>query len=146
MSIVLPNEFHKKAVRDVCTQYRPGSAATDEDFYHYLDDNYQECLAQLDQQTYTAAADVEKTQAVKSALFVFAARLRAYGRIETAGDILRCIPASGHVRRLASAVSALTPVPANLDVLDNTEEVLQWLHNNANRLTWKAQLGRYELL
>jgi hypothetical protein len=97
MSNLLPNEFYKKAVRDVCTQYRPGSSATDEDFYHYLDENYQECLAQLGQQVYTTAADKEKTQAVKSALFVFAAGLLAYGGTETAGDILRCIPASGQL-------------------------------------------------
>ena len=140
MNTLLPNEFYKQAVRGVCFRYRPVSKDTDQDFYQYLERNYRECLDDLN----NATDDVAVT-GTKDGVFVFAAGLLAYGRSETVFDILNNIPSSGEVRRLASVVTALMPIPESLDVFNDTVKVVEWLEQNLARLSWNPALGKYEL-
>jgi len=141
MNKSLPNAFYKQAVRDTCFRYRPIGEDTDQAFRQYLEHNYQQSLDQLKN-----ATDSDEAAMHKSAVFVFAAGLLAYGRSDTVFDILKNLPTTGHVSRLASVVTALMPIPGTLSVFDDTDKVIEWLEKNLARVAWNPALGKFELV
>ena len=139
----LPSRFYRRAVRQICTQYRPApDADPDGDFHDYLRSSYEAEKARL------AALEAEPDKhpaslRTRDGQFIFAAGLLAYGQLDVAEDLLDFPPPSGAIRNLALALKALLPLPGDLDPLQDAEGVRAWLRQCGDRLSWNEDKGLF---
>lgn len=82
----------------------------------------------------------------KSVLFIIAAGLFTFRRLDVAEDILTGIPGGrGSIRQLAWVLNVLLPMPKDMDALTNPDVVLEWLQVNISRLRWDESSEKYIL-
>lgn len=137
--------FYRNMVRQICEMYAPIPAIDDNArFFRYLEQRYDNAKRRI-QNLLDKHAEVSEIDLERHALFVFAAGLLTYGRVDVVDDILAHIPPSGHVRRLAWTVSTLMPMPTELDPLDNLDDATAWIQENRTRLNWNVKEEKFTL-
>lgn len=140
---MLPSRLYRTAVQQTLTQYRPtGGVEPDEDFLDYLRSGYAAETARLESLT-AADPTAGESLAIKNGLFVFAAGLLAFGRIDVAEDLLDYLPSSGGIRKLALVLQALLPLPDDLHPWHDPEAIRIWLREHKDRLRWDEAQGLY---
>ena len=137
-------KLYRDLARAVCVLYHdPPDSDPDAAFYSYLEHNYSAAKADL-ARLLAQGAPADEVRSARIWLFVSAAGLLTYGRLDVAEDIVRGIPEGrANMRRLAGSIKALMPLPTELDPLRHPDRTLQWLLDNRNNLTWDASLQRY---
>ena len=142
-----PNELaklYRDFARAVCVPYRdPPNSDRDLAFRTYLEQHYSNAKKELSRLVARGAPSSE-VQSVRLALFVFAAGLLPYGRLDVAEDIVMGTPEGrANMRGLAWSIKALMPLPPELDPFKNPVGTLKWLQDNRDNLTWDDTLQSY---
>ncbi len=138
----VPSRLYRTAVRQLLFRWVPPAGADpDAALRAHLEARYAEEKAR-----WAAVAGQDagaETTAVRNGLFVLAAGVFAYGRLEAAADVVDHVPSSGAVRRLALALAALLPLPPGLDPLADPEGFRRWLGAQRGALRWDEARGVY---
>ena len=122
--------------------HAPSDVDADEHFRQYLENYYGEEKQRLEYLVTRGSPEAEVT-AARNGLFVLASGLLAFGRLDVVEDVLRNIPSTGGVRRLALGVKAMLPLPEDLDPIRDTELVRAWVQANRTKFKWNEQIGKY---
>jgi hypothetical protein len=142
---IQPARFYRDTVRQLWRQYDVHLPILETDFRAYLEHQYaieQARLAELITRDDTQT-DITAT---RNGLFVLAAGLLSYGRLDAADTLVDYVPASGAIRRLALSLKALLPLPEELSPLQQPEAVKLWLERYRGQLRWDEGVGRFLLL
>lgn len=137
--------LYRRSVRESIRQYQsqPG-VDPDQHFRDYLTATYAAYRRHLSTPQALARSGMP-VHAVKVGLFILSVGLFAYGEVDKAADVVEYLPAEGGIRKLALALPALLPLPAEYDVLAAPEGVREWLERYGPRLRWREAEARYEL-
>lgn len=138
------SKLYRTSVKQLCMHFSaPEGIDPDRAFLDYVEENYDQSKRHWAESTFQN--ETEKI-AAQNALFVFAVAVFAYGKFEAAMDIIRCMPGSGDIRRLALSLKALLPIPRDLDPLKDRQRMMKWLEMHAESMKWNESLGIYEEL
>lgn len=138
-----PHRLYREMVKQTLFRYvSPPGVDPEVALRLHLEKLYAEESAALNA-AIAASAPQEQIMARRNGVFVLAAGLFAFGRIDVAEDLVEHLPPSGNVRRLAMALKALLPIPLEMDPLREPEGMAEWLRANASELGWDESAGRY---
>jgi hypothetical protein len=138
-----PSRLYRTAVEQTLFRYAaPADVDPDLALRSHLEASHTRESARL-RAAVASGAPGEEVTAIRNGLFVFAVGLFAFGRSDLAEEVIDHLPASGDIRRLALAIKALLPLPAELDVLRDGAAVKRWLTTNLTHFHWSEELGRY---
>lgn len=133
-----PSLLYRSAARQAFFGYHAPSGVDPDDYFRYfLEERYREA------KTEPALPKVDMTS-TRLDLFVIAAGLLTYGRLDVFEDILDNIPPDRvKIRRLAYSLKILLPLPDALDPVEQSEAVKQWIRENSQHLKWDEEEGRF---
>jgi hypothetical protein len=135
--------LYRDWVRQTLFRYRaaPGQDP-DQQLRTHLETGYAEAKSALAKMR-AEDAPASHIQGQEIAVFVFAAGLFTYGKVDVAEEIVDYIPPAANIRKLARVLDALLPLPENISVLDHPDAVRAWLQAHRDQLRWEEELGRY---
>jgi hypothetical protein len=120
----------------------PPGADPDQRFHQLLADQYERARAELS----TQDAAAPNAAANRIAVYFSAIGLLTYGRLDVVADILNNNPGQpSPLWALESSVAAIVPLPSDLDVHRQPQEVIAWIRENEPRLKWNESSGRFVL-
>ena len=132
-----PAKLYRDAVRSLFRDAPEPAGSDDAAFLHFLDAEHRVCQANL--------AEAPEDENERVSRFIIATGLLAFGRLDVIEPVLSPPALSGAIARLALAPWALLPLPDDLRASRDTARLRDWLAANADRLTFRDDLGRFVL-
>ncbi|MEL7244303.1 MAG: hypothetical protein AAGM40_18505 [Cyanobacteria bacterium J06573_2] len=120
-------------------------SGTDDDLYQIYESEYEKQKNRI-LQAITEGKSEDVIASHNLFLFIMAAGLFTFGRLDVYQDILDNIPHRlVRWKGLSYVITRLLPTPTYLDPLENPTEIAQWIKTKESKLKWDESLEKYIL-
>jgi len=120
-------------------------SGTDDDLYKIYDSEYKKEKSRI-LQAITEGKSEDVIASHNLFLFIMAVGLFSFGRLDVYQDILDNIPHTlVRWKGFSYVITRLLPTPADLDPLENPDEIAEWIKAKYSKLKWDESLEKYVL-
>lgn len=146
-----PSEFYRQQVQTVLVGYfqppvHADNEIVDQLFLSFLEEYFPKWRSEL-LELISQNAPRDEITGFCHGFFALSLGYLTYGYIEAAEEVIKCIPfLAVNSRRFAEGgLAAILSFPENINPTARPEGALAWLKENAHRLQWDEEKGKFVL-